>query len=190
MHEPHAEVFTWNRGTYEAIDSGRRAAGDSARVFRQRIRAGQERKQGKRQFIKAAIQGNIAEVDAGKLAQEKGKSDAVKQYGAMLEKEHGAANEKAIAAAKSLGVEPPTGSGVGQKATYLKWKILSGDTFDRSFAKGMVKDHEKDIKEYQKASLKGDGAGDYAKETLPTLQMHLKAAKSLNQQVQMKQSMR
>ena len=35
-------------------------------------------------FIKAAIQGDIAEVDVGKLAQEKGQSDAVKQYGAML----------------------------------------------------------------------------------------------------------
>lgn len=141
-------------------------------------------------FIKAAVQGNIAEVDAGKLAQEKGKSDGVKQYGAMLEKEHGAANEKAVAAAKSLGVDPPTGSSVGQKATYLKLKVLSGDTFDRSFAKSMVKDHEKDIKEYQKASMRNDAASTYAKETLPTLQQHLKAAQSLNQQVQMKQSMR
>lgn len=141
-------------------------------------------------FIKAAIQGNIGEVDAGKLAQEKGKSDAVKQYGAVLAKDHGAANEKAIAAAKSLGVDPPTGSSVGQKAIYVKWKILSGDTFDRSFAKGMVQDHEKDIKEYQKAASKNDAVGAYAKETLPTLQQHLKAAQSLNQQVQMNQSKR
>jgi putative membrane protein len=141
-------------------------------------------------FIKATVQGNIAEVDVGKLAQENGKSDAVKQYGAMLEKEHGAANEKAKQAASSLGVEPPTGSSVGQKATYLKLKVLSGDTFDRSFAKGMVKDHEKDINVYQKAAMRNDAAGTYAKETLPTLQQHLKAAQSLNQQVQMKQSMR
>jgi putative membrane protein len=141
-------------------------------------------------FIKAAIQGNIAEVDAGKLAQEKGKSAGVKQYGAMLEKDHSAANEKAIAAAKSLGVEPPTGSSVGEKATYVKWKVLTGDTFDRSFAKGMVKDHEKDIKEYEKASMRSDATGTYAKETLPILKEHLKAAQTLNQQVQTKQSMR
>ena len=31
-------------------------------------------------FIKAAIEGDIAEIDAGKLAQEKGQSDAVKQW--------------------------------------------------------------------------------------------------------------
>ena len=34
---------------------------------------------------------NIAEIDVGKLAQEKGKNPAVKQYGAMLVKDHGAA---------------------------------------------------------------------------------------------------
>lgn len=141
-------------------------------------------------FIKAAIQGNYAEVDAGKLAQDKGKSDTVKQYGAMLVKDHSAANDKAIAAAKQLGVDPPTGSGVTAKAEYLKLKVLLGDSFDRSFAKGMVKDHENDIKEYQKESAKTDAAGSYAKELLPTLQNHLKAAQSMNQQVQMKQSMR
>ena len=140
-------------------------------------------------FIKAAIQGNYAEIDAGKLAQEKGKSDGAKQYGAMLVKDHSAANEKAKQAASQLGVTPPTGASVMEKAEYLKLKVLSGDTFDRSFAKGMVKDHEAAIKDYQKASSKNDAAGAYAKETLPTLQNHLKEAQALNQQVQMKQSM-
>ena len=141
-------------------------------------------------FIKNAIEGNYAEVDAGKLAQDKGKSDAVKQYGAMLVKDHSAANEKAIAAAKQLGVDPPTGAGMMAKAEYLKLKVLSGDSFDKSFAKGMVKDHENDVKEYQKESSKSDAVGSYAKETLPTLKHHLQEAQSMNQQVQMKQSMR
>src|SRR5438309_10955803 len=90
-------------------------------------------------FIKAAIEGNYAEVEIGTLAQEKGKNDAVKQYGAMLVKDHGAANDKAKQVASQLGVDPPTGPSVMQKATYLKLKVLSGDSFDRSFAKGMVK---------------------------------------------------
>jgi len=141
-------------------------------------------------FIKNAIEGNYAEVDAGKLAQEKGKSDTVKQYGAMLVKDHSEANDKAVAAAKQLGVDPPTGSGVMAKAEYVKLKVLSGDTFDRSFAKGMVKDHQNDIKEYQKESAKSDAAGSYAKEVLPTLKHHLQEAQSMNQQVQMKQSSR
>jgi putative membrane protein len=135
-------------------------------------------------FIKAAIEGNYAEIDVGKLAQEKGNSDAVKQYGAMLVKDHGAANEKAKAIAKELDVDPPTGASVGAKAEYLKLKVLSGRTFDSSFAKGMVKDHETDIKDYQTEAQKSDAAGQFAKQTLPTLQHHLQAAQSLQQETQ------
>jgi len=135
-------------------------------------------------FIKAAIEANYGEIDAGKLAQEKGKSDAVKQYGAMLVKDHSDANEKAIRAAKQLGVTPPTGSAVSAKAEYLKLKVLSGDTFDRSFAKGMVADHQNDIAEFKKASQKSDVAGVFATEILPTLQKHLQAAQSLEQKTQ------
>ena len=141
-------------------------------------------------FITAAIQGDIAEVDVGKLAQEKGQSDAVKQYGAMLVKDHGDHKTKAEQVASELGVEPPTGSSFMQKATYAKLKLLSGAMFDRSFAKSMVKDHEEDIKEYKKESAKDDAAGRLAKDTLPVLQKHLQAAQSLEKQTAQKQSSR
>jgi len=141
-------------------------------------------------FIKAAIEGDIAEVDIGKLAQEKGESDAVKQFGAMLVKDHGAHKAKAEQVANELGVTPPTGSSFSSKATYTKLKLLSGASFDRSFAKSMVKDHEEDIKEYKKESSKTDAAGQLAKETLPVLQKHLQTAQSLEKQTAQKQSSR
>jgi putative membrane protein len=122
-------------------------------------------------FIKAAIQGDIAEVDVGKLAQEKGQTDAVKQYGAMLVKDHGEHKSKAEQVAGQLGVEPPTGSSLMQKATYAKLKLLSGTSFDRSFAKSMVKDHADDIKEYKTEASKKDAVSretDHA-ETVFTL---------------------
>src|SRR5262249_7647405 len=110
-------------------------------------------------FIKAAIEGDIAEIDIGKLAQEKSQNEAVKQYGAMLVKDHSDHKAKAEEVAGELGVAPPTGSSIGSKATYAKLKVLSGATFDRSFAKSMVKDHQEDIKEFQKESSKSDAAG-------------------------------
>src|SRR5215467_9669518 len=141
-------------------------------------------------FITAAIQGDIAEVDVGKLAQEKGQSDAVKQYGAMLVKDHGDHKTKAEQVAGELGVTPPIGSGIGAKATYAKLKILSGASFDRSFAKSMVKDHQEDIKEYLQEATKNDVAGRLARETLPVLQKHLQAAQALDKQTAQKQSSR
>ena len=114
-------------------------------------------------FIKAAIQGDIAEVDVGKLAQEKGQSDAVKQYGAMLVKDHGEHKSKAEQVAGQLGVEPPTGSSLMQKATYAKLKVLSGATFDRSFAKSMVKDHAGRYQGIQKGGVKEGRGGSIGK---------------------------
>jgi len=134
-------------------------------------------------FIKNAIEGNIAEVDIGKLAQEKGKSDGVKKFGKMLVDDHSKANEKAKAAASQAGVEPPTGSSLSEKATYAKLKVLQGDTFDRSFASSMVSDHQQDIKEYEKAAGKNDAVGHYAKEALPTLKKHLQHAEALQQEL-------
>src|SRR3954471_4283755 len=135
-------------------------------------------------FIKKAIQHNYAEVDVGKLAQDKGKSAEVKAFGEKMIKDHGDANQKAIAAAQQMGIDPPKGADMAHQAEYLKLKMLSGDSFDKSFAKGMVKDHQNDVKQFQKESSKSDPAGQFAKETLPTLQEHLRMAQQLNQGMQ------
>jgi Domain of unknown function (DUF4142) len=43
-------------------------------------------------FLKAAIEGNLAEVQMGQLAQKNGNSDGVRSFGQMLENDHGAAH--------------------------------------------------------------------------------------------------
>jgi len=130
-------------------------------------------------FLKKAIQGNYAEVEMGKLAQQNGQSDNVKNFGQILQTDHTAANEKAIDAAKSIGVTPPDGPNAKQKADYDKMSKISGPQFDRDFATHMVADHQKDIAEYKKASKTADAAGEYAKGSIPVLQKHLEIAKSL-----------
>ena len=137
-------------------------------------------------FISSAVQGDIAEVEVGKLAQEKSQSEAVKQFGAMLVKEHGEHKTKAEQVANELGVKPPTGSSISQKVTYAKLKMLSGTPFDKFFARAMVKDHQQDIKEYQKEASKDDAAGKLANETLRALQKHLQIAQSLEKQTAQK----
>jgi putative membrane protein len=58
-------------------------------------------------FLKEAIEGNLAEVQMGELAQKNGKSDQVRSFGQMLQKDHSDANQKATAAANQMGVSPP-----------------------------------------------------------------------------------
>jgi len=134
-------------------------------------------------FIKTAIQHNIAEIDTGKLAQEKATNAAVKQFGAMMVKDHGEALEKARVTAKILDVEPPESADMMHQAAYLKMKVLQGDTFDRSYMNDMVQDHEKDVKEFEKMASMSGPAADHAKEVLPKLKHHLEEAKKLDAQL-------
>jgi putative membrane protein len=130
-------------------------------------------------FLKKAIEGNFAEVQMGQLAQQKGQNDDVKKFGQMLSGDHSAANQKAMDAAKSMGVTPPDGPNAKQKADYDKMSKMSGVQFDRSFATHMVADHQKDIAEYKKEAKQSDAAGEYAKGEIDVLQKHLDTAKSL-----------
>ena len=130
-------------------------------------------------FLKKAIEGNFAEVSMGDLAQKNGQGDDVKSYGKMLSTDHAAANQRALEAAKGLGVNPPSGPNAKQKADYEKMSKMSGAAFDKMFATHMIADHQKDIAEYMKASKVRDAAGEYATGQIETLQKHLDAAKSV-----------
>lgn len=130
-------------------------------------------------FVKEAIEGNLAEVQMGELAQKNGSSEGVRSFGQMLQKDHADANQKATAAANAVGVTPPTEPNAKQKAEYNRMSKLTGARFDNEFAKMMVADHKKDISDYEKEAKQNDTVGNYAKETLPTLQKHLQTAQSL-----------
>jgi putative membrane protein len=106
----------------------------------------------------------------------------VKSFGQMITSDHNSANQKATEAAQSLGVTPPSGPNTKQNADYDKMSKMNGAAFDKMFAQHMVKDHRKDIKQYQKASKNQDSAGQYAQNALPTLQKHLETAQSLIKQ--------
>jgi len=130
-------------------------------------------------FLKKAIEGNYAEGQMGKLAQQNGQSDDIKKFGQMLSDDHSAANQKAVDAAKSLGITPPDGPNAKQKADYAKMSKMTGPRFDRDFAMHMVADHQKELAEYKKEAKQSDAAGEYAKGQVDVLQRHLDTAKSL-----------
>ena len=127
-------------------------------------------------FYKKAAEGGLAEVELGKLAQDKSPTQSVKEFGSMMIKDHSAANEKLKAIAEAKSLKLPTSPSVGQMATKTKLEVLSGKTFDKSYIKGMVADHKEDIKEFQKEASTGQDADAkaYAAATLPTLKAHLK----------------
>ena len=103
-------------------------------------------------FIKEAMQGDLAEVSMGKLAQEKAQSEGVKDFGKMLEEDHGKHSQKVQGKAQELGVSPPQEPSTTQKSMYDRLSKLSGAQFDQQFVKAMVTDHKEDIATRKKRS--------------------------------------
>lgn len=134
-------------------------------------------------FVKKAIQGNLAEIKDGQLAQRKGATAGVRRFGAVLVRDHSKANQKAMTAASSMGVTPPAEPDSKQTRAYAQLAALSGRQFDEAFVKSEVKDHEKDIAKYRKAAKAPNSpASTYASTSLPVLHKHLRMAEALERQ--------
>jgi putative membrane protein len=132
-------------------------------------------------FYKNAAEGGMSEVELGQLAQQKAANPSVKDFGAMMVKDHSAANDKLKSLAASKQVSLPDSPSMMQKASKTKLNMISGESFDKSYVKGMIDDHKQDIKEFQKEASEGKDpdARAFASATLPTLQMHLEKIQAI-----------
>jgi putative membrane protein len=132
-------------------------------------------------FAMKAAQGGMAEVQMGKLAAEKATNPDVKAFGQQMVDDHTKANDDLKSVAEKKGLTLPSDIDAHDHATYSKLEKLSGAEFDRAYVKDMVKDHEKDVKEFQKEANNGkdDDIKGFASQTLPVLQGHLDKIKSI-----------
>ncbi len=143
-----------------------------------------------RKFIEDAAKGGMAEVALAKVAQERAASPEVKQFAQQMEQDHSKANEKLRQLAEAKGVTMPAGPKAGDKHEESKLSKLQGQDFDREYMDYMVKDHQKDVKEFQKQARKAKDADvkSFAEQTLPTLQQHLQLAQNADATVGGKQA--
>jgi len=136
-------------------------------------------------FAKEAAEGGMAEVKLGQLAEDKGSSQAVKDFGKRMVDDHTAANEKLKTVASSENITLPGELSKKDQKTYDQLSKLSGEAFDRAYAKDMVRDHQHDIAAFKEEASGGQKAAikDFASQTLPTLQEHLKLAREMERTV-------
>ncbi|CAM3282677.1 DUF4142 domain-containing protein [Flavobacterium longum] len=138
------------------------------------------------EFLVAAAETDLMEIEIGKLAQSKGTAQGVKDFGKMLVDEHtkSAADTKPFA--DKLNVSLPLSiTEKGQERYNELSKEAKGKDFDRKFADMMVKGHEDALEKMKKAA---DDANDpdvraWAAGMVPTLAAHLEQAKILHDQI-------
>lgn len=129
-------------------------------------------------FIMKAAEGGLAEVQLGQLAQQKASDPAVKQLGERLAQDHTKANDQLKSIAQQQGITLPTEPSAADQQLMKKMEGLSGSEFDHQFVAHTIKDHQKDIALFQKEAQNGkdDSVKQFAQQTVPTLQEHLKLA--------------
>ncbi len=132
-------------------------------------------------FAMKAAQGGMAEVKVGQLAADKATNPDVKAFGQQMVDDHTKANNDLKSTAQSEGMTLPTDVNAKQQAMYDKLSKMSGPAFDKMYVNDMVKDHEEDVKDFQKEANMGKDAKikDFASTTLPTLQGHLSKIKGI-----------
>jgi len=134
-------------------------------------------------FVTNASGAGVSEVALGKLAETNGGSQKVKDFGALMVKDHTAAGEKLKSlAAGDRGYATAESPPPANQKDINALERLNGPAFDKEFAKVMVADHQKAVAIFSAEADKGTSPElkAFAKETLPTLKEHLKMARGLN----------
>ena len=132
-------------------------------------------------FLQNASNGGLAEVELGKLAQQRGASKDVKSFGARMVEDHGKANKELAALAARKGVSFPTRIDRKDEALRDRLSKLSGPAFDKAYMQAMTADHEHDVADFHKvAEASSDpDVREFAVHTLPTLTSHLDEARRI-----------
>jgi len=132
-------------------------------------------------FVKKAAQGGLAEVELGQLAAQKASSEEVKRFGQRMVDDHTRANEELKQVAAQKNIDVPQQLDAKDKATKARLEKLSGEQFDRAYMRNMLKDHQKDVAEFERMSkvAKDPAIKNFAEQTLPTLKDHLKEAEKI-----------
>jgi putative membrane protein len=128
-----------------------------------------------RSFVVQAEEAGNAEVAEGRVAQTRGASPTVRTLGARMVHDHSLAGHRLAAIARREGLPVTTSLGADGSMELQHLRALSGRAFDDAYVSGNIPDHRKAIALLQSEAANGRDSAlrDWARETLPTLHVHL-----------------
>jgi putative membrane protein len=136
-------------------------------------------------FAQRVAMSDMYEVEAGKIANQKGQSPQVRGFGQMMVEAHSKTTEdlKSVIANEKLKVDLPTKLDSKHQKLIDDLTGASDADFDKTYAKQQVDGHEDAVKLFDSYAKDGDNASlkQFAQKTLPVIQEHLNEAKKLPQ---------
>jgi len=137
------------------------------------------------EFLVAAAETDLMEIELGKLALSKSSNPAVKAFATTLVADHTKSATEMKPFADKLNVTLPATITEKGKEKYNSLNEKTGKDFDQKFADLMVEGHEDAVDKMEKAA---ENANDpevmaWAANMVPTLKGHLEHARTLKNQV-------
>ena len=134
-----------------------------------------------RMFIIDAAIGGMAEVELGRMAQERATLPAVRDFGRRMVQEHGQANQELTRIAARLGVTTPMMTDPARQAAKEVLQQLSGREFDRQYVEQQFTEHAVALTAFQMASQRAEDEElrAFARKTAPVIQQHLDMLRSI-----------
>ena len=131
--------------------------------------------------LKQLAQGNLNEIEAGKLGASKAQSPEVKQFGQKMADDHARMFEDLKRLAKVKDVAMPDKAALKDVAQNKQLERKSGADFDREFMDHMVKGHEKALLEVNATAAKAKDPDfkSAAQQAAYKIQEHLTLAKRI-----------
>jgi putative membrane protein len=128
-------------------------------------------------FIQAASSASLLQVKLGMLAEKKGSSASVVEFGRRMVTDYSKANEELAAAAKQAGFPAPVLLRQHQQIFDLFGRT-GRSSFDKAYMAEMVKQHREDVRLYRQEADAGrvQSLKQIAVKMLPELQHHLTVA--------------
>jgi putative membrane protein len=133
---------------------------------------------------------NTADIETGKLAADRGASNAVRQFGAMLARDHQAVRQQGRDLAKKLGVTPtpPANQASARQhaAAMQQLSKLRGTEFDRAFLQHEESFHREVIAAINTTllpAIKNQELRELVVKVAPAFKAHMEMAQSLSRQL-------
>ena len=132
-------------------------------------------------FVVEAAANGMAELEAARLAADKATNTQVKEFAAMLVKDHEGVNASLKTLASGKGITLPTTVKDSEQRDLSDLREKSGADFDKEFMDMMVDLHQEDVNRLEKMADNAEDAQirNFAASNLPKMKQHLEKAKSI-----------
>lgn len=133
-------------------------------------------------YLAMAASSDMFEIESSRLALQRSRNPAVRQFAQMMIGDHGRTTSELMAAARGIGIEPPPPRMMPHHAEMLeRLRAASPAEFDAAYKREQVMAHEEALNLHRNYADQGDAEPlrTVAARAVPIIQMHWDRARNL-----------